>query len=99
SLCALADAEKSLIGTVQEHHVHLGHLVEADDGIVGPRARGDTRAIEADGLLECPARGLDDAALDLIDDAVGVDDLAPVHRAARTRPAARWTVRSATAAQ
>src|SRR5262249_59758864 len=58
---------------------------EADDGIVGPRARGDTRAIEADGLLERPARGLDDAALDLIDDAVGVDDLAGVDGRDRAR--------------
>src|SRR5207302_7980826 len=50
------------------------------DRILRPRARGDARAIEADRLLEGPARGLDDAALDLVHDLVRVDDLSGVDR-------------------
>src|SRR5439155_2348445 len=75
-----AHAQEALARPVEQHDVDLRHLVEAHDRIVGPRARRHARAIEAHRLLERPARGLDDAALDLVDDAVGIHDLAGVHR-------------------
>src|SRR5262245_416231 len=71
-LRALAHAEEPLGGPVEQDHVDLRYLVEAQDRIVGPRPRGHARPVEAHGLLERPARRLDDPALDLVRDAVRV---------------------------
>src|SRR5262249_12173102 len=69
----------------------LRHLGEAHDRVIGPRPGGHARLVEAHRFHQRPARGLDDAALDLVDDAVGIDDLARVDRgddAADAHPAA-----------
>ena len=60
--------------------IHLGHLAETKDRIVRPIRAGDALPVEANPLLQHPARGLDGAALDLVDDAIRIDRLADIDR-------------------
>src|SRR5690606_28306934 len=53
-------------------------FVESDDRIARPILRQHRRIVEADFLLQRPAQRLDDAAGDLIDDAVRIDDVAAI---------------------
>src|ERR1051325_4167714 len=71
----LARAEPGLAGTVEQYGIDLGNLAEAQDRIALPVGGGDARAIEGHLLLQGPARGLDEATLELVHDAVGMDDL------------------------
>ena len=91
--CEPSPTPRNALGRlVEQHHLDLRHLFEAQDRVVVPRARGHARAVEAHRLLERPARRLDDAALDLVDDAVRIDDLPGIdrrHRARARAPAAR----------
>src|SRR5262249_14265421 len=66
-------------------HLDFRHLLEVHDRVIGPGPRRHTRAVKAHRFLERPARRLDDPALDLVDDAVRVDDLPDVDRGERAR--------------
>src|SRR5215471_2324660 len=73
--CRLTEAEaRTVRGSVDELDRDIGHLAEAQYRIAFPVARADAVAVEPHALLERPARCLDDAAFQLIDRAVGVDD-------------------------
>src|SRR6185437_138906 len=62
------------------HHLHgLGNIRESENGIARPTAAGDARAVELHRLEEGPACRLDDPALDLVADSVGIDGLAAIH--------------------
>src|SRR5262249_24734732 len=87
ALRALADTEEALARAIDENDLDLRHFVEPQDRVIGPRSRGSPCAGEAHGFLERPARRLDDAALDLVDHAVRVDDLSRVDRRDRARHA------------
>src|SRR5205807_8748636 len=78
TLRTLAHAEEALVRLIKNDHLDLRHFLEAQDGIVGPGTRRDARAVEAQRFLEGPACRLDHAAFDLVDDAVGIDDLSDV---------------------
>src|SRR5439155_1670775 len=69
-----------LVPSTRPSMVDRPRLVGADDRLVAARPRRHARAMEAHRLLGRPARGLDDAALDLVDDAVGIHDLAGIRR-------------------
>src|SRR5262249_11469266 len=73
-----AGAEPGLAGAVEQDGVERGDVAEAEDRVALPVGGGDAEAVERDLLAQRPARGLDEAALELVDDAVGIDDLAGV---------------------
>ncbi len=50
------------------------------DGIAAPIPAGDVALVEPNLLIQGPARGLGDGALDLVADAVGVDGLPTIDR-------------------
>src|SRR6185312_12823721 len=60
---------------IDQYHLDLGYLIEGEDRIAGPIARGDATGIEPHLFLQSPARSLDDAPFDLVPEAVRVDDL------------------------
>src|SRR5258708_15719942 len=66
--------------TLDHVYVHHRYLAEVQDRVFGPAMAGDARRIETDALFQHPARRLDRAALDLVDDAVRIDRLADVDR-------------------
>src|SRR5258705_9162400 len=76
----LAGADRADLRPLYQFDLDLRHLAEAKDRIIGPAAAGDALPVEADALLQHPAGGLDRAALDLIDDPVGIDGLADIDR-------------------
>ena len=75
---AFADAERGIAGAVDQFGLHLRHLAEAQDRIAVPVARGDAVLVEPHLLLQGPAHGLDDAALELVARAVGIDHQAGI---------------------
>ena len=75
----LADAERRLVGhRVDQLDRHLGHLAEAQHRVALPVARADPGGVEPHAFLQGPAGRLDDAALELVDRAVRVDDEAGI---------------------
>src|SRR5215470_1017864 len=74
----LAGAKRPFGGAGEDLDLDGGHLREAQDGVVLPAVAGNALGIEAHRLEEGPARRLNGATLDLIDNAVGIDDLADV---------------------
>src|SRR4029078_3096052 len=56
------------------------HVAEAKDGVFGPIGAGDALPVDADAFLQDPTRGLDGAACDLVDDAVGIDGFTDIDR-------------------
>src|SRR5882672_11684421 len=80
TLRAFAHAEETFLGAIEQHHLDLRHVPEMDDRIVRPRLRCDARAVVSHRFHQRPARGLDDAALDLVHDAIRVDDLPGIDR-------------------
>src|SRR5947209_5998904 len=62
-----ADAERGEIsGGVDQLDEHFGHLAEAQHRVALPVARGDAGGVEPHPFLQGPARGLDDAAFELV---------------------------------
>src|SRR6266851_2350826 len=74
-----ADSERRVVGDrVDQLDRDLGHLAEAQDRVALPVARTDAGGVEPHALLQGPADGLDDAAFELVDRAVRIDDEAGV---------------------
>jgi len=61
----LAHAPGRVAGAVDQLHVDLGHLGEAQDGVARPVHADDARAVPLEFFLERARDGLDDLALDL----------------------------------
>ena len=59
---------------------HVRYLAEAKDRVFGPSVAGDALPVEADAFLQDPTRGLDRAAFDLVDDAIGIDGFTDIDR-------------------
>src|SRR5271166_4937431 len=74
----LSRAPWRLVRAVDELHNHLRHLRESKDWISCPVQARDARAVECHPLLQRPAQGLHDIALDLIFDPIRVDDLTAI---------------------
>ena len=74
----LAEAQRRLVGRLDQPDVDLRHLGEAQDRVVLPGARRDLAVLEAHALLEHEARPLDDAALELVSGAVRRDHQAGI---------------------
>src|SRR5215216_3240572 len=77
---SLAGADGVDIRPLDDLNLDIGHFAEAQDRIFRPTGAGDALPVEADAFLQHPARGLNGAALDLVDDAVRVDGLADIDR-------------------
>src|SRR3984957_3870547 len=77
---AFAHAERWLVGRIDEDAVNLWHFGEPQDRVAVPGERGNAAGVELYLLLQRPACRHDDAALELVDGAVGIDDQAPVGR-------------------
>src|SRR5687768_3180062 len=77
---SLAGADRIDIRPLDYLNLDIGHFAEAQDRIFRPTGTGDALSIEADAFLQHPARGLNGAALDLVDDAVGIDRFADIDR-------------------
>src|ERR1700737_3400577 len=75
-----ACAERLAVGPLDNVDLHLRDLAKAKDRIRGPCVAGDALAVKANALFQYPAGGLDRAAFDLIDHAVGIDGLADIDR-------------------
>src|SRR5437899_4271388 len=81
ALRGFAGAQKRLAGPVDDVHLEaLRRVREAQDRVARPVAAGDARIVEGRGFEARPADRLQDAALDLVLDAVGIDRLAAVDR-------------------
>ena len=80
TLGGLARADRRQVRPVEQVYVDLGRLAEAQDRVALPVHAGDPATVEADPLLEGPARRLGRAALDLVAHAVGVDHPSHVDR-------------------
>src|SRR6202020_589218 len=80
----LAGADRLDIRPRYHLDVHFRHLAETQDRIFAPGVAGDAVRIEANPFLQHPARHLDRAAFDLVDDAVGIDGFADIHRKRQT---------------
>src|SRR5436190_15129169 len=78
-LTGLTRSEEGLARPIDHMDVHpLEQVIEPQDRIGAPIPAFDARLVEADRLMEGPARGLHDATFDLISDPVGVDSLTTV---------------------
>ena len=73
-----ANAERRLILPGQHQHVDLWNIREGDDGVGAPFAAGHRVAVERDLFHQRAAGRLDDVAVDLVADAVGVDHQAGI---------------------
>src|ERR687897_1828214 len=78
SMGGLSRADWLLVRPRDDLDLDRRHFGEGQDRVALPGIAGHALAVEADRFLERPARRLDRPALDLIDDAVGVDGLADV---------------------
>src|ERR1700675_810261 len=67
-----ADTERGLVPGVDEFNFNLWHLAELQHRVGFPVERSDA-VIETDLLFKDPARRLDNAAFELVDDPIGVD--------------------------
>src|SRR6185369_11301614 len=74
----LASADRVDIRPLDDLNLDIGHLAEAQDRIFRPARAGDALPVEADTFLQHPAHGLNGAALDLVDNAVGIDGFADI---------------------
>src|SRR5438270_6109956 len=75
----LPDSEcRAVSGRLDQLDGDLRHLAEAQYRVALPVARADAALIEPHALLQGPAGGLDDAALELVDRTVGIDHQARV---------------------
>src|SRR5437762_9325909 len=77
-MSGLAGADRVDFRPLDDLNLDIGHFAEAQDRIFRPARAGDALAVEADALLQHPARSLNGAALDLVDDAVGIDRFADI---------------------
>src|SRR6185312_315730 len=77
---SLAGADRVDVRPLDHLNLDIGHFAEAQDRIFRPAGAGDALPVEADAFLQHPARGLNGAALDLVDDAVGIDRFADIDR-------------------
>ena len=75
-----AGADRIHLRPLDQFDLYLRHLAEAKDRVFGPTGAGDALPVEADAFLQDPARGLDRAAFDLVDDAIGIDGFADIDR-------------------
>ena len=79
--CAASPAPTgSHLRPLDQFDFDLRHLAEAKDRVFRPAGAGDALPVEADAFLQHPAGGLDRAAFDLVDDAVGIDGFADIDR-------------------
>src|SRR5262249_22342253 len=79
SLCRFSDTEERISRTLDHMHFNLiGNGVEPENGIRRPVCARDPGVVEANALVEGPAHGLEYAALDLIGNSIGIDDLAGI---------------------
>src|SRR5262249_26869673 len=76
----LAAPEVRPPGPVEEDRFHRRDLREAKNRIALPVGAGDAHAVESDLLLERPARGLDQPALELVGETARVDHLPGIGR-------------------
>src|SRR4051794_12755198 len=79
-MSSLTGADRVDIGSLDDLNLDIGYFAEAQDRIFRPAGAGDASSVEADALLQHPACGLNGAALDLVDDAVGIDCFADIDR-------------------
>ena len=84
---SFADAERPLLGPVDQSHLQLRHFGEAQDRVVGPIARSELAIVVRDRFVQRPARRLHHAAFDLVAQPVGIDHQARVGRGPRARHA------------
>src|SRR5439155_17718077 len=68
-----AGANRIHLRPLDQLDLYLRYLAEAKDRVFRPIGAGDALPVEADAFLQCPTRGLDGAAFDLVDDAIGID--------------------------
>src|SRR5215467_11114662 len=73
-----ADAERRIAVAFHKLDGDLRHLAEAQDRIGLPVDRPAACIVKPDLLLEHPARGLNDAAFELVDDGIWIDDQASI---------------------
>jgi long-chain acyl-CoA synthetase len=74
----LTDAQRRVPAAGQQLHVYRRDLGKPQDRVALPGVAGHREPVEAYPLLQCPADGLDGAALQLVPGAVRVDDQAGV---------------------
>src|SRR5438128_11800898 len=79
-MSSFAGADRIDVRTLDYLNLDIGHFAESQDRIFRPARAGDALPVEADALLQHPARGLNGAALDLVDDAVRIDRFADIDR-------------------
>jgi len=77
---SLAGAKRVHFRALDHLNLDIGNFAEAQDRIFRPAGAGDALPVEADAFFQRPAGGLNGAALDLVDDAVGIDGLADINR-------------------
>src|SRR5581483_4135534 len=87
ALRALARSERRLIRPVEQFDGNLWNVRHGQDRIARPVPRRDAVPVEAHLLQQRPARRLDDAALDLVLQAIGIDHQARVDGSPRLRDA------------
>ena len=89
--------QKRCAGPVENMDIQaLGDGSEPQDWVGRPIDAGDAGVVEGHALVERPADRLDDAAFDLIDQPVGIDDLAAVDGGDRRERHVRGRFRGAT---
>src|SRR5215211_5587423 len=73
-LRGLAGPQERLSRTVDHMDIDaVGNAGKTHDRIAAPIPAGHARGVEADGLVERPARRLDDPSLDLVADSIRID--------------------------
>src|SRR3954451_15876019 len=75
-----AGANRIHLRPLDQLDLNIRYLAEAKDRVFRPVGAGDALPVEADAFLQDPAGGLDRAAFDLVDDAIGVDGFADIDR-------------------
>src|SRR5690348_11389984 len=73
ALRGFSDAQRRILVTRQQLHLHRGHLGEPQNRIAVPGVAGHGEAVETHAFLQRPTGRLDRAALDLVLSTVGVD--------------------------
>src|ERR1700710_1287382 len=75
-----AGADRVDLRPLDQFDLYIRYLAEAKDRVFGPIVAGDALPVEADAFLQDPTRGLDRAAFDLVDDAIGIDGFTDIDR-------------------